>query len=166
MMEQEEVLFEETQHFRQWWLWLIVILCCMPLAVILIWQVTSGEPVGDKPASTPLILALILLINGPMVLLFAKMRLRTVIIREGIRYGFIFGKGGKLNLVKWEDIEEMALGNYKFLGYGYRFSKQYGTIYNVSGDKAMFLTLKKHKKKLLIGTNRFDELERVMAAAR
>ena len=51
----------------------------------------------------------------------------------------------------WEEIASINVQQYKFVGYGIRFSSQYGTCYNTKGNKGIVIELKSGKK-YLIGT--------------
>ncbi|OCX51994.1 hypothetical protein BEL04_17735 [Mucilaginibacter sp. PPCGB 2223] len=151
------MLFSEIQKFRQWWLWLILIVTLMPLLGILIYQVITGNPVGDKPASNGSLIVIVLLVGLPLVLGFCYFKLFTVVERDAIYYGFGI-KGNKLNELRLADIASMDVIPYRSFGLGMRLSRQYGTIYNTNWGKGLVIT-KTDGSKLVIGTQRPEELK-------
>lgn len=154
---EKEILFSEVQKFRQWWLWLILIAASIPLLGIFIYQLVTGQPVGDKPASNGVLAALVVLISVPMLLGFYFVKLFTIVKSDAIYYGFGM-KGNSLNEIRLTDIASMDVIPYKSYGYGIRLSRNFGTIYNTSGGMGLFIT-KTNGEKLLIGTKRPEELK-------
>jgi len=151
-----EILFTEVQKFRQWWLWLILILASLPLAGILIYQLSTGHPVGDKPASNAVLAMIVFLISVPMLSGFYFLKLFTEIDTETIYYGFGIS-GQNLNEIKIADVIEMNVVPYKSNGLGMRMSNTFGTVYNTSGGLGLFITTKSGAK-VTIGTKKPEEL--------
>jgi hypothetical protein len=154
---EKEVLFTEVQKFRQWWLWLILILASTPLLCILIYQLVTGQPVGDKPASNGALAALVVFISVPMLLGFYFIKLFTIIDSDTIYYGFGVSTSN-LNPIHLADITSMDVVPYKSNGLGMRLSSTFGTIYNTSGGMGLFIT-KTSGEKLVIGTKHPEELK-------
>lgn len=159
-----EILFSEKQYFRQYWIW-IVLMAMNLFALYTTWsQLYRGVPVGNHPASDPELLffiALMLLIN----LLFAMMRLESTIDEEGIHYRFFPFIG--MRTIRWDEISEVQVRKYNPLleygGWGIRiglFGK--GGALNVSGNMGLQINMK-NGKRLLIGTQKPEELEKVIA---
>jgi len=161
---EKEILFSEVQKFRQWWLWLILILAAVPLLGILAYQVITGNPVGDKPASNGSLIIIVLVIGLPLLLGFYYFKLFTIVEKDTIYYGFGV-KGNKLNEIRLSDIASMDVIPYKSYGYGMRLSRDFGTIYNTSGGMGLFIT-KTSGEKLLIGTKRPEELKEAIGKMR
>ena len=161
----DDILFYEIQPFWRNRIAVIVFLL-FNLYIIsgLIRQVFLGMPFGNNPMSD---LGLIIL-TGCMLLLFGAIfssKLQTVITEEGIyvRYfPFIF----RTRFFAWENIENAYIRKYSPLkeygGWGIRFKLiRGGTAYNVYGNIGLQLVFN-NGKKLLIGTNRAEELAEVL----
>ena len=155
-----EVLFTESQKFKQWWLWLILLGINGLFLFGLFKQVIGGQQFGDKPMSN---VGLIVTTVPTIVLtiLFVNFRLDTTITKDGIYVRF-FPFHLKFKHYSWDSLTKSYVRQYSPLteygGWGLRlglFGK--GTAYNVSGDKGLQLEFT-DKKKLLIGTNKPDEL--------
>lgn len=160
----EEILFRETQKFRQWWLWLILIGINGLFLFGVFRQVIGGEKFGDKPMSdTGLIMATIFTII--LTLLFTSFRLETIIKNDGIYVRF-FPLHLKFKHYNWEKLTKSYVRKYSAIseygGWGLRFGIfGKGTAYNVSGNEGLQLEFV-NKKKLLIGTNKSDELTQIL----
>lgn len=61
----------------------------------------------------------------------------------------------------WDKIDNIKVLQYKFVGYGIRFSSQYGTCYNTKGNKGIALQLKSGKK-YLIGTQDSEKVKSII----
>ncbi|MCM4151707.1 hypothetical protein DHD05_08905 [Arenibacter sp. N53] len=140
--------FKEEQKFTQWWLWVPLIgIGFIPIYGIYK-QLFLKEQFGTKPMSD-LGLIIFLIIVFSLILLFACMRLKTVIDNENLRMSFF--PFIKKNVI-WDDIKNAKIVDYGFVGgWGIRLGTKYGTIYNISGSKGLAIELK-NGKKFLIGT--------------
>jgi hypothetical protein len=156
-----EVLFTERQRFTQWWLWLIL-LGVNALFLLGVWtQVIEVKQFGDKPMSdNELLLTTGLIIS--LTLLFIIIKLETQVKKDGI-YVRLFPFHISYKHYPWDKLSKSFVRQYSPLteygGWGLRlglFGK--GKAYNVSGDMGLQLEFS-DLKKLLIGTNRPDELE-------
>lgn len=161
-----DILFSEKQYFRQYWIWM-VLMALNVFTLYVTWsQLYRGVPVGNNPASNMellFIILLMLLIN----LLFAVVCLETTIDREGIHYRF-FPLINRKRTIRWDEITEVKVRKYNPLleygGWGIRiglFGK--GGAVNVSGNMGLQIVRKKGRP-LLIGTQKPEELEKVIAA--
>ena len=64
--------------------------------------------------------------------------------------------------VAWDNIAELEVLDYGFVGgWGIRIGTKFGTVYNTSGSKGLRIKLKNNKK-FLIGTQKEDELKRIV----
>ena len=64
--------------------------------------------------------------------------------------------------VSWDSIKSAEVINYGFVGgWGIRLFTKYGTVYNVSGKIGLALQLK-NGKKLVIGTQKEDQLKQIV----
>lgn len=159
-----EILFTERQKFKQWWLWLILIGINALFLFGVFKQVNGGQQFGDKPMSdTGLLITTGLTIL--LTFLFINCRLDTIIKKDGIYVRF-FPFHIKFKYYTWDTLTKSYVRQYSAIteygGWGLRlglFGK--GTAYNVSGDKGIQLEFTNNKK-LLIGTNKADELTAVL----
>lgn len=159
-----KVLFTERQRFKQWWLWLILIGINGLFLFGVFKQIIVGQQFGDNPMSN----AGLLIATGltiALTLLFINFRLDTTIKEDGIYVRF-FPFHLKFKHYSWDSLEKSFVRQYSPLteygGWGLRlglFGK--GTAFNVSGDKGLQLEFTDNKK-LLIGTNKPDELTEIL----
>jgi hypothetical protein len=151
-------LFEEQQRFRQWWLWVIMgaVLVLVPGSILL-------GPVENDGRLVAEILA-ISIVPVLIVTLFLVMNLKTRIDNNGIRYR-LFPLQLREHIITWDEVAHWEVRKYSPLweygGWGLRYSFKHGEAINVSGDRGLQLVLK-NKKKILIGTQKPDELMRVL----
>jgi hypothetical protein len=146
----------EYQAFNQWWLWSIIITAAIPTFGFLLYQVITGEQIGTKPASNTVLFILTLLLPMPMFFGFYFAELSTIIDSTGIEYGWNLPTSD-LNFIPWSEIKSIDLIEYKFVGYGYKISRDYGTVYNTKGNKGIQI-IKNNGSKILIGTSNADDL--------
>lgn len=140
-----ETLFTEKQRFTQWWLWLIMILA---VAFAFYYEESTLE------------MAVALIIP---IFLFV-LNLETEISKEGISIRF-FPFHLKKKFFSWDEIAKAEVREYSPLleygGWGIRKGKS-GVAYNVKGNMGLQLVLKSGKK-ILIGTQKTEELKQILA---
>lgn len=156
----DEIVFSETQRFKQWWLWVILIGINALLFFTFFRQVIGGQPVGERPMSNPelfIMMSLVMLIT----ISFYFFRLETRISKEGIYVRF-FPFHFSFRSYSWSEISKSYVRVYKpipeYGGWGVRtglFGK--GKAFNVSGNKGLQLQFNDGRR-LLIGTNEAVEL--------
>lgn len=155
-----EILFNEKQHFRQWWLWLILLGVNGFFLFGIFKQIVGGQPFGDKPMSnTGLLISTALSIL--LTIMFISFRLETNIRKDGIYVRF-FPFQMKFKCYRWNTLTKSFVRQYspiaEYGGWGLRFGLfGKGKAFNVSGNKGLQLEFTNHKK-LLIGTNKPNEL--------
>jgi hypothetical protein len=159
-----KILFTESQSFRQWWLWLLLLGASVPLFYGLVSQLLMDRPVGDHPISNAGLLALsaaIILV----IILFYLLRLDTLVKEDGIYVRF-FPFRPKYRYFAWDKMTDVYIRKYspiwEYGGWGYRigiFGK--GKAMNVSGNTGLQLVFKDGSK-LLIGTGKAEELKQVL----
>ena len=148
--------FHEKQKFTQWWLWgLLVFIAILPFIIsssILDLPNSIEEQFSDS--STSLLVSLFVIF---IIILFLTFTLKTDITKREIKMSFFpFIK----KTIKWNEIKSAEVINYGFVGgWGIRLFTQYGTVYNIGGNKGLALELQ-NGKKLLIGTQKEEELRR------
>ena len=170
-MQSSDVVFREEQSFRQPLLWLILIAFCL-LAVVLVGQgvyqqLIQGVPWGDQPLSNTALIAvmiLMLLFALAFLLLFYIMALIIEVRSDGVfvRFRPFFSK-----TIPFSDIKQAQMRVYRpireYGGWGIRYSNKYGRAYNIRGDHGVQLELS-GAEKLLLGSQRAEELARLIAA--
>ncbi len=156
----KETLFYEEQRFRQAWIWVLL----LGVLGILLWgifqQEILGEPYGDKPVPTFVLVLLCALPLG-LIWFFAQLKLMTTVTETEIlihfrplaRRNIPISEIRKAYIRKYRPISE-------FGGWGVRYGGK-GMAYNVSGNKGLQLELK-NGKLVLIGTQKNEALEKVM----
>jgi len=154
--------FNETQKFRNTWFWFAVAAGAVFLIInMLLFKQTMGN---TSPAIHFLMLVSVL---GSCVI-FWFMKLNTHIDSTGISVKFFVIFQSK-NEWKWGEIQRAYVREYKPLleygGWGVRYSWRNGRAYNVKGKTGLQLELK-NGKKILIGTQQKDELNRILSYLR
>ncbi len=166
-----ELQFEESQQFRSKSLWIflgIIFLFLIGLwGYIFIRQIVLDKTVGPKPASDLGIIfttILVYSISVGIVWLFLKARLTTLITSEGIWIRYVPFRNRK-RFIPWNQIQDAYVRKYEpikeFGGWGYRFGFKGGVVYNVSGRWGLQIVLK-NGKKILIGTQKPEELKKII----
>lgn len=158
------LLFTERQHFRQWWLWLLLIGITLPVVYTIMQRYLTLSQAAETNYSNlfPLSAILPLLI----LLLYIVMRLDTEIREDGIYVRF-FPFALRLKKYGWEEIERVYIRTYSPLkeygGWGIRYGGN-GRALNISGNSGLQLELQ-NGKKLLIGTRKPEEMEAALQHA-
>lgn len=155
-----DTLFIEKQRFTQWWLWLLLMVVNILVLNSFVKQIIFGEVVGSRPAPDAVLFIITLLPIG-ITILFYKVRLVTIITSENISFQFT---PFKKSSIKWNEIKTAQIRTYNSLreygGWGYRIGRN-GIAYNIIGNKGLQLELK-NGRKILIGTQKAEELQRVL----
>ena len=153
-----KIYFKEEQKFNQWWIWLLIAVCCGIWIWQFVQQIIMGKPFGNNPMSD---LGVILTGIFPILvlLLFRLLKLETLIDEEGIKCRFMpFQRKYKtflpLDIAKYEVKKYNPLMEYG--GWGIRYGRK-GTAYNVRGNMGLYLELN-NKKNFLIGTQTPDSI--------
>lgn len=157
------IRFTETQRFKQWWLWLLLIGLSAGTIFSLIYQIMYKQPIGNNPMSdTGLVItsALIILLNA----LFFAFKLETRMDEDGIHVRF-FPFHIKYRTYRWSDVAECKTRQYSPIGeYGGWGLRGWGDnrALNVSGNQGIQITFK-NGNKLLIGTQAPDLADEAIA---
>jgi hypothetical protein len=159
-----QILFKESQRFKQWWLWLILFSIHGIFLYGIYQQIILEQPFGDRPLSnTGLLIAESIFVL--FTLAFYGFHLETLIKDDGIYVRFLpFHRS--FNYYSWDKIEKVYIRKYsplkEFGGWGLRFGlKGNGEALNISGNRGLQIVFK-NKRKLLIGTNKVVELEEAL----
>jgi hypothetical protein len=157
--------FREVQRFRQWWLWVLLLVTALGTIGLfgygIIVQVIQGTPWGDRPMSDAgLIITGVgtsVLTVGMVALLLAA-RLITEVRSDGLHIRFF--------PMRWKVIPYQSIASYQartyhpirdYGGWGIRWGRE-GKAYIVGGDEGLQLLLN-DQRKVLIGSQRTQELE-------
>ncbi|AGC75591.1 hypothetical protein LX97_00284 [Nonlabens dokdonensis] len=147
-----KVLFQESQKFQQWWLWIIVI----GLVIVAASTFDYSEPLKNQLTVDKVILTITAV---GILVLFLTLKLSTRITEEKIqmRY-FPFVKKD----FYWKDMTSAQVIDYGFVGgWGIRIWTSYGTVYNVGGSKGLHIKIA--DKQYVIGTQKEEELRSSIA---
>jgi hypothetical protein len=157
-------VFIEEQRFTQWWLYIIMII---PLFVVIFPFIFNHEEMNNnKEAILGISISLLIMIAIIGLVLF--IRLKTKIDEQGIYYQF-FPLNFNQKFISWNDISKCYVRKYKpileYGGWGIKsrifFRNSNGVAYNIKGNIGLQLKLK-NGKKILIGTQKMNEVERVL----
>ena len=156
-------IFLEEQKFTQAWLHILLIISFIVAAAIIV--------MDYKVATTNTNLVEPMIAFGSMLLVYVlifSLKLKTRIDENGIEFRFIpFHFTARS--INWNEIERVYTRKYdaitEYGGWGMKggmfWRKSKGVAYNVKGDIGLQLELK-NGKKILIGTQKEDEMKRVL----
>ncbi|MHA8082398.1 hypothetical protein ACST14_03150 [Aquirufa sp. A-Brett2-15D] len=144
-------MFNETQRFTQWWLWLILI----GVWASMVYSIVTAPSQTDAAAYVSFGIGILL------PLLFWQMKLTTRITQEGIYVRF-FPFHFKEKFFDWDSISASYVRTYSPLleygGWGIKYSfKGSGLVYNTSGNVGLQLNFKDGEP-VLIGTQKGEEI--------
>ena len=159
-----EILFFEKQKFKQWWIWLFLVLINALFLFAVFYQIILEKNLGNNSISN-VGLVTTTCITVFTTVLFLSFRLETQVKNDGIYVRF-FPFHLKFKRFPWEVLTKTYVRTYspvlEYGGWGFRYGgMKKGSAFNVSGNKGLQLEFTDNKK-LLIGTNQPEELERVL----
>lgn len=139
-------LFVEEQRFRQWWLWLVLLL---PVGVTWVgfwWQIVRGERFGNHPAPDWLWWVLWPSVGIGLPLLFYAVTLRVEVRPSGVRvrYQIPLFALYRCNIPAAKIESAQAVTYHPILeygGWGLRRGWDKSWCYNVSGNRGVRLKL-------------------------
>jgi hypothetical protein len=147
---ESKILFEEQQSF-----WknkrLIFVMVMVLLAVFI--SVLITFQLQEKPSLVYLSILL-------LTLYLSLEKLTSVVTLENIKFGFKYLPFAR-NEFDWEEVEKIQMIEHDSWGWGVRFSRTLGFIYNTVGNKGLLITLKTGKKYML-GTQKSEELKKAL----
>lgn len=160
----DDVLFLEKQKFNQWWLWLILIGSNGFLLFEIVNLIVENKQIGSEKSSIAILL-FALLYTSLLTLAFVYFSLDTIIKQDGVYVRF-FPLQIKYKHYTWVSIKRAYIRKYspilEYGGWGIRYSIfGKGKAYNISGNYGLQLELM-DTKKILIGTNKPEELTKVL----
>ena len=151
--EEYDIAYQEEQHFDQVWVWALL---GIELVVLLIPLILTSQPWWTMILSV-----------GVMVLtmgLLASFKLYTRIDSSGIHYR-MKPFHWKEQTIPWEDIDQLFVRKYspilEYGGWGIRYGRN-GRAFNLRGNYGIQI-VKKDGKRVLLGTQKPDEVSRQLA---
>ena len=150
------MVFSETQKFRNPFIWVILSLVFALSAYAAFSQLVLKIPFGNHPSSDstvslPMFIVLLVAFG------FFSIRLKIEIDEKGVKYGFTLFK--PTNFISWSEIQSINLLEYGFVGFGFRYDFSSGTkVYNTTGNKGILIVYKDGKKKVMIGSQKIEEI--------
>ena len=166
-MKRESIQFQETQQFRQWWVWLLVGLVAAifwaEMVAGAVWMIAPERaPAGlarEELPSTLIVWGIFWILFGvALPLLFYLLKLIVKVTDSGIsiRYFPLLSR-----VIPLKDIKRIEVRQFRpfrdYGGRGIRFSSDKGLAYFVNGNQGVWIELKDGEK-LLIGSQRAEEL--------
>jgi len=160
MYKERNIIFEEVQKFRQWWLLLILILPFLLAIGVIGYGIMKQLLLGEPRDMMLLILdAVIIAICVLIFWLFYTAKLTTQVWSDGLYIRF-FPFHLSFRRIPVEKLERYEVRRYspitEYGGWGIRFGSS-GKAYNVSGNRGVQLELSDGRK-LLIGSQKPEEL--------
>jgi len=158
-MKKEQILFEESQGFNQWWIWAII-LGAMGVSIYINIQTIQMADSLFNWTNFSLIISVFII-----PVLFYFLRLKTRIEENGIYIRFIPFHLKEI-FIAWDQLENCSVRTYSPLGEYGGWGIKYGLggagkVYNVSGNQGLQLVFKDGSR-LLIGTQKPEELQEVI----
>lgn len=149
---EEELKFQEVQHFKQLWIVILVIIITGFSWYAFIQQIVRGQQVGTNPAPDSWMWVIWLAFGIVLPLFFCFVRLITEVRETYLKISFwpihrriiLLKKIKSVNACEYNPIVEYG-------GWGIRWNRKKGMAYTVSGIYGVFIELE-NGKKLMIGS--------------
>ena len=163
-MKNEDITFFESQRLNK----MLLLIALIPINLISLFgcysQLIRGIPLGNNPApdSVLIIMTVIVFLTSANVLWY---NMKTIVNSEGICiHIWMCPFYTKTKTFLWEDISHVYIRKYRPLweygGWGFRNGLG-GIAYNMSGNIGLQIVMQNNKK-VLIGTNRSEELFEIL----
>ncbi|MFH1560715.1 MAG: DUF6141 family protein [Chloroflexota bacterium] len=165
-MNTAPILFSEVQRFRQWWLLSLIGVLPALFAWAFVQQIIFDVPWGNNPTSDGWLLVFVAVFGLGLPAFILSINLRTEVRPDGIYVQFWPLHRGWVHIPA-ETIHEFTAHTYRpimdYGGWGIRWGLK-GKVYSVSGNRGVLLVYG-NRHRLLIGSQRADELEQAIATA-
>jgi len=149
----ERVLFRERQHFRQIWLWLLLLAIALISWLGAVQQVILGMPFGTNPGPDWMVVLIALIFGTAFPLFFAVLALQVEVRGDGLHYRF-FPFHLRYRRIGWNEMSAYAPVSYSPLstygGWGIWWGAG-GKAYNVAGNLGVRFCLADGRK-ILFGS--------------
>jgi hypothetical protein len=158
-MKKQQILFDESQGFNQWWIWAIILGAMGVSLYASMETIQMGESLFNWTNFSVIIPVFII----PALFYFLK--LKTKVEENGIYVRFIPFHLKEI-FISWDQLDECYIRTYSPLGEYGGWGIKYGLggagkVYNVSGNQGLQLVFKDGAR-LLIGTQKPEELQEVI----
>jgi hypothetical protein len=158
-MKKQQILFDESQGFNQWWIWAIILGAMGVSLYASMETIQMGESLFNWTNFSVIIPVFII----PALFYFLK--LKTKVEENGIYVRFIPFHLKEI-FISWDQLDECYIRTYSPLGEYGGWGIKYGLggagkVYNVSGNQGLQLVFKDGSR-LLIGTQKPQELQEVI----
>jgi len=162
----EYPLYRETQHFRQLWLWALVLFIALLSLYGAFQQLILEKPFGSNPAPDSVMVVLAVIFGIFLPLFIYKTNLTTEVRSDGLYVRYFpfhlsFHRMADQEIIGYEVCTYSPIRDYG--GWGIRFGRK-GKAYNVSGNRGVRLELL-NRKHLLIGSQKPEELAEALNLA-
>lgn len=159
-------LFREVQHFRQLWLWLIVLAVSGFATYAMVQQLILGAPFGSNLAPDCGVIGIMVVFGFGLPIFMYATHLTTEVRSDGLYYRFFpfhcsFQRIAAGDVKRYEVLTYSPIKDYG--GWGIRYGVG-GKAYNVSGNRGVLLHLS-NGRGLLIGSQRPEEFANALALA-
>ena len=158
-------LYRETQHFRQLWLWALVLFIVLLSLYGVFQQLILGKPFGNNPAPDGVMVVLAIIFGMGLPVFMFMTNLTTQVHSDGLYIRF-FPFHLSFRRIAAEEIRGFKVCTYNpirdYGGWGIRLGRK-GQAYNVSGNRGVQLELF-NEKHLLIGSQKPEELMEALSS--
>ena len=153
------IFFHETQHFRQIWLWALVVAISLVVIYAMIQQLILDNPFGGNPASDLGLVIMGIIFGLGFPVFFYCLHLAIEVREDGLYYRFVpFHLS--VRKIEFADLMKYQARTYspikEYGGWGIRYG-QGGVAYNISGNRGVQLLLT-NGKSIMLGSQRPEEL--------
>ena len=152
-------IYREIQHFRQLWVWVLLLFISVLCIYGAVQQLIMGKPFGNNPASDSMLVVITVIFGFGFPVFMYKINLTTEVHEDGLYFRF-FPLHLSFRQIGLEDIAEFNVEKYRAIidygGWGIKYGRK-GQAYNVSGNRGVQLQLS-NGKRILIGSQRAEEL--------
>ena len=164
--QNQTVFYREVQHFRQVWLWIIILSIPALMIYAVVEQLFLGRPFGDNPAPDAVLIILAVIFGLGLPALFLATNLTTEVRSDGLYirffpFHFSFRRITSDELAHYEARTYSPLREYG--GWGIRYGSK-GKAYNISGNRGLQLEFS-NGDRLMIGSQRPEELAQAIDLA-
>jgi hypothetical protein len=163
--DDRQVLFTEVQRFRQWWLWLLIVIVAVVGWYGFYIQIVMQRPFGTNPGPDWLVWIVFLFFGLGFPLMFFVIKLVTVLDHNHLQVAL---RPFHSRTIPLAEIKSAAVREYRpimeYGGWGIRWSSTHGKAYNVSGRRGVQLVLTDGRQ-VLIGSQRANELAKAINGA-
>lgn len=158
-------LYHEIQHFRQPWMWALVLFIAVLSLYGAFQQMVLRQPFGNNPAPDGVMIVLAILFGIGLPVFMYVTNLTTEVRSDGLYFRFLpfyfaFHRIAREEIKAFEACTYRPLRDYS--GWGIRYGRK-GKAYNVSGNRGVQLELT-NGKRLMIGSQKPDELGEALAS--